>query len=200
MNEFECQVCQKKFTISDDVLSKFPNWKPKYCIKHKNGEVSEEVTGSILDFAKRKYSGGPSTGIFTDGSSRPNPGPGGWGAVWVKDNEIVKQINGSDPNTTNNRMELTALINGLKLVSEDLEIDLYTDSELCSNIINKWMAGWKARGWKKKDGEIKNLDLIKQLDEIVAKRPNVKINWIKAHNGNLWNEYVDLLSDSWNKK
>ena len=199
MNQFECQVCKTKFSLSDEVLAKYPNWKPKYCAKHKNGETKEE-TGSILEIARRKYSGGPTSGIFTDGSSRPNPGPGGWGAVWVKDNEIVQQRNGEDPETTNNRMELTAMIAGLEMVPADLEIDLYSDSALCCNMLNQWIAGWKAKGWKKKDGEIKNLDLVKQLDAIYMKRPKVRINWIKAHNGNLWNEYVDLLSSSWMNK
>ncbi len=144
-----------------------------------------------------RYSGGPQTGVFTDGSSRPNPGPGGWGVVYVRDGTIVAQKHGHDANTTNNRMELTALITALKLLKPDDEIDVFTDSELCVNTVNQWAKNWEKRGWKRSGGPIKNLELVKELYYLSLERPKVKLKWIKAHDGSLWNEYADSLSTAW---
>ncbi|MEZ4752976.1 MAG: ribonuclease H [Bdellovibrionota bacterium] len=144
------------------------------------------------------YSEGPETGVFTDGSARPNPGPGGWGVVWVKAGEIIDQKYGAEPDTTNNRMELLALIEALKMLSDvDQEIIVHTDSNLCVQTINEWAAGWEKRGWKRKTGPIKNLELVKELYELCKAKPNVKLKWIKAHNGWLWNEYADSLATAW---
>lgn len=143
------------------------------------------------------YSAGPQTGIFTDGSARPNPGPGGWGVVYVVDGKVQTELFGHDESTTNNRMELTALINAFKIIPIDTAIQIFTDSELCVNTINTWAHNWKARGWKKKGGEIKNLELVKELFELAQSRPKAQLSWIKAHNGWLWNEYADSLSTAW---
>ncbi|HMO01701.1 MAG TPA: ribonuclease H [Oligoflexia bacterium] len=146
-----------------------------------------------------KFSGGPQSGIFTDGGAQPNPGPGGWGVVWVKNGEIIRELSGYEPQTTNNRMELTALIEGFRLAPINEEIEIFSDSELCVKTINLWAASWETRGWKRKTGEIKNLDLIKTLYELKKNRPLIKLSWIKAHNGWLWNEYADALATSWNQ-
>lgn len=146
-----------------------------------------------------RYRGGPRTGVFSDGSCEGNPGPGGWGVVWVEDGRIVAEKHGSDPDTTNNRMELQALIEGTRLVPEGRGATLYTDSRLCSQTINEWAAGWKARGWKRKTGPIANLDLVRELYGIIESRPELEIEWIKAHVGYRWNEYADALSTAYRR-
>jgi ribonuclease HI len=147
----------------------------------------------------KRYREGPQNGIFTDGGARPNPGPGGWGMVYVVDGKIVDQRHGNDPDTTNNRMELTALIQAYSALPRDAEVDIYSDSELCVNTINKWAAGWERRGWKRKDGPIKNLELVQQLYALHKEHPKVVLKWIKAHNGWLWNEYADSLATAWTR-
>lgn len=154
-------------------------------------------TDSRLQDVLRRYKAGPQSGVFTDGSSIPNPGPGGWGAVYVENGKIIKQECGHDPDTTNNRMELTALINGYKMLPPDAQVTMYSDSNLCVSTINQWAAGWERAGWKRKTGAIANLDLVKELYALSKSRPGVKLEWIKAHNGWLWNEYADCLSTSW---
>ena len=147
----------------------------------------------------RRFRHGPQTGVFTDGAARPNPGPGGWGAVFVKEGIIKAELSGTERETTNNRMELKALIEGYKLIGCDETMDVYSDSELCVRTINEWAAAWERRGWKRKDGPVKNLDLVRELYELQKKRPGVKLNWIKAHNGWLWNEYADSLATAWTR-
>ena len=147
----------------------------------------------------RKHSEGPTTGIFTDGGSTPNPGPGGWGYVHVVDNKIIAQACGHDADTTNNRMELTALIEAFRYLPKDDAVEVYSDSELCVNTVTKWAAGWESKGWKRKTGPIANLDLVKELYQLAKEHPNVSLKWIKAHNGWRWNEYVDGLATYWTR-
>jgi len=144
-----------------------------------------------------RYTAGPDTGIFTDGSCDPNPGPGGWGLVWVEGGEIRAERNGQAPDTTNNRMELQALIEALGLLGEDDKVTVYSDSQLCVKTINEWAAGWEKRGWKRKTGPIKNLDLVQELWALSKARPGAKFQWIKAHDGSRWNEYADALASSY---
>ncbi len=214
MPEFKCIVCDKAFSIPEQVLEQYPNWKPKYCQAHnpkkkqsaegkqaaKKPSFRASSTGELdLPLAEvlTSFTEGPDSGIFTDGSARPNPGPGGWGVVRVKKGEIIAQHYGNSPDTTNNRMELTALIEAFKLVDPAEAEEIYTDSELCVNILTKWAANWKKNNWKKKGGEIKNLELVQELYELYLQRPQVKLAWVRAHNGWLWNEYADSLSTAW---
>jgi ribonuclease HI len=148
---------------------------------------------SVAEVLER-FTEGPATGIFTDGSSRPNPGPGGWGAVFVRDNQLIEQRHGHDPWTTNNKMELTALIAGLEMAPLDMPITVYTDSMLIVNTLTKWAKGWEARGWRRKEGEIANLELVQAAWALLQQRPNVRLEWIRAHDGSRWNEYADALS------
>jgi len=209
MPNFECQTCAASFSVPQSALDKYPGWKPKFCREHspkKSGgskrrgskggaKRSEEnlTTAEVLE----KYSDGPKDGLFTDGSSVPNPGPGGWGAVWVKDGEVVEQCYGQSEMTTNNRMELKALIEAFKLLPIDAKNVVYTDSRLCVDTITKWAPNWKKKGWTKKSGEIKNLELVQELLALYEARPTVKLEWIAAHSGNRWNEYADSLATAW---
>lgn len=140
------------------------------------------------------YSAGPQTGIFTDGACQPNPGPGGWGAVRVRDGEILAIAFGHEPQTTNNRMELLGMIAGLEMAAPAEAVEVYSDSQLVVNTLTQWARGWEARGWKRKEGAVKNLDLVQRAWALVRERPNVTIRWIRAHDGSRWNEYADALS------
>ena len=152
-----------------------------------------------LDEVLARYSDGPQTGVFTDGGSVPNPGPGGWGAVYVAGGEIMRHAHGHDPDTTNNRMELTALIHGCDLVPPRTTMMVYSDSNLAVQSMNDWAKGWERRGWTRKTGPIKNLDLVKELYYKLQARPELTLRWIKAHDGSLWNEYADSLANAWRR-
>jgi len=149
------------------------------------------------DEVLRRYTGGPKTGVFTDGSCEGNPGPGGWGYVWVEDDEIVAQDAGTDPDTTNNRMELKALIEAYKKLPADAEITIHSDSQLCVKTVNEWAVGWEKRGWRRKSGPIANLELVKELYALANAHPSVTLQWIKAHDGTRWNEYADALASAY---
>ena len=144
-----------------------------------------------------RYGAGPKSGVFTDGSCEGNPGPGGWGFVWVQDGDIVLERSGHDPHTTNNRMELQALIEAYRALPRNAEITVHSDSQICVNTINQWAAGWERRGWKRKSGPIANLERVKELWSLAQARPGVTVAWIKAHDGSRWNEYADVLASSW---
>ena len=122
-----------------------------------------------------RYSVGPSTGVFTDGSCSGNPGPGGWGAVRVRDGEILDQRHGFEPGTTNNRMELTAMIAGLELLDPGEEVDVYSDSRLVVQTLTEWAAGWERRGWRRSTGPVKNLDLVRRAWALAQSRPRARI-------------------------
>ena len=115
----------------------------------------------------------------------------------MRGGSVVAQSHGRDPATTNNRMELTALINAFELVPAGVAATVYTDSKLAVSTINEWAAGWEKLGWKRKTGAIQNLDLIKVLYAKARARPEVRLEWIRAHNGTRWNEYADSLSTAW---
>ena len=155
--------------------------------------MPEAPLPELADVLER-YHAGPRTGVFTDGSCEGNPGPGGWGFVWVEDDAIVAQKHGHAPATTNNRMELTALIEAFRALPPEAEITVYSDSELCVKTVNEWAAGWEKRGWKRKTGAFANLELVKELWALYQQRPKVTVRWIKAHDGSRWNEYADALA------
>ncbi len=147
----------------------------------------------------RKYQGGPKTGVFTDGSADPNPGPGGWGVVHVENDRIVKEDAGHEPATTSNRMELLALLAACRIVPKGTPVIVYSDSQLCVSTFTEWAPAWEARGWKRKGGAIKNLDLVQELYGILQQRPELELQWIKAHAGNRWNEYADSLATAYRR-
>jgi len=145
--------------------------------------------------ARSTVASDPTTGAFTDGSAVPNPGEGGWGAVYVVDGEIVAESFGYGGQTTNNRMELTALIRAVDLVPEGVATQVYSDSNLAVRTINEWAAGWEKRGWRRKSGPVENVDLVKAAYEAYRARPELTLVWIRAHVGFTWNEYADRLAN-----
>jgi len=136
--------------------------------------------------------------LYADGACRGNPGPGGWGAV-LSWNQHERELNGGAAETTNNRMELTALIAAFKALPEDAQITVFTDSRLCLDTITKWAPGWERRGWKRKGEPLKNLDLVKELLALYRRHPDCRLEWIAAHNGYRWNEYADSLASAWRR-
>jgi len=146
-----------------------------------------------------KYTDGPQTGVFTDGSSHPNPGPGGWGFVWAQDGEIEMEGHGAEEKTTNNRMEFTALIKAYQALPENAGVTVFSDSQLCVNTITKWAPGWEKKGWTRKGEPLKNLDLVKELLELYRAHPNCPLEWTRAHDGSRWNEYADSLASAWRR-
>ena len=131
--------------------------------------------------------------IYTDGACSGNPGPGGWGAILqYKDTE--RELSGGEKLTTNNRMELLGAISALSALKEPCEIDLYTDSQYIANAINKGgLQGWKAKSWKRKDGELKNVDLWQELDKLLNTH-TVTFHWVKGHADNKFNNRCDELA------
>lgn len=204
---FTCQTCGKEFDVRQDILDRYPGWEPRQCLDCKNGTDNSPATQSPTkgrDYTTAEvletFTAGPETGVFTDGSSQGNPGPGGWGAVYVRDGEIIDSAYGSEEHATNNRMELMAIIAGLGMLTPESTIDVYTDSQLVVNILTKWAEGWKAKGWKKKSsGPIANLELVQEAYALTKQRPRVGIRWIKAHIGNRWNEYADSLATAYRR-
>ena len=131
--------------------------------------------------------------IYTDGSCLQNPGDGGWAAIISKDGEN-KEISGSEKDTTNNRMELSAPINALKQMKSNEQIEIYTDSQYVKLGITKWINKWIVNNWKtSKKEDVKNKDLWIELYNL-NKSLDIKWNWVKAHAGNIMNEKVDLLA------
>lgn len=126
--------------------------------------------------------------LYTDGACKGNPGPGGWGVLLVYKG-VEKELSGSEPQTTNNRMELRAALEGLKALKEPCRVDIYTDSSYLRDGMTQWIHGWKARGWKK----IANPDLWQELDVEAAKH-DVTWHWVRGHDGHPENERVDRLA------
>ena len=219
-----CATCGAGFTPSPEMLARFPGWQPRACPAcyraARRGTGSSRSSGAsgadaggggggrqrgaatreeLLTLAQvlARYDAGPDSGVFTDGSANPNPGPGGWGAVYVVDGEVIAQDHGHDPQTTNNRMELRALLAGIELVPEGTPAVVHSDANLVVRTVTEWAAGWEARGWRRKTGPVENLDLVRPAYERLRERPELEVRWIKAHAGNRWNEYADSLATAY---
>jgi ribonuclease HI len=198
MAEFACQEC-----------GKVPGRTPRFCKSHRASAKAKPTSGtpakapsdaapavqrlppgnaagsktfrssggSTVDLSPdevlARYTSGPTTGVFTDGGARPNPGPGGWGFVYVEDGKIMA---------------------ALEHLPTDARVTIFSDSDLCVKTLTIWAKSWAAKGWRRKEGEIKNLDLVQRAYELARAHPGVKLQWIKAHDGSRWNEYVDALA------
>jgi len=132
--------------------------------------------------------------IYTDGACKGNPGPGGWGA-WLAYGAHEKELWGGEPLTTNNRMELTAVIQALASLKRSSRVALYTDSEYVRNGITTWIHGWKQRGWKTAGKKpVKNIELWQRLDAVAAQH-QVQWHWVRGHAGDPGNERADRLAN-----
>jgi ribonuclease HI len=131
--------------------------------------------------------------LFTDGACSGNPGPGGWAAILIW-GDHRRDLFGGAAETTNNRMELTAAIEGLEALTRGCAVDLHTDSQYLRNGITSWIHGWKRNGWKTADkNPVKNEDLWRRLDEAIA-RHDINWHWVRGHAGDTLNEAADLLA------
>jgi ribonuclease HI len=132
--------------------------------------------------------------IYADGACRGNPGPGGWGALLMMGGR-ERELYGGEPQTTNNRMELTAVIRALEALKRPVQARIYTDSQYVRKGILEWMPNWKTRGWKTADRKpVKNQDLWQALDALAAGH-DLEWHWVKGHSGNPGNERVDALAN-----
>lgn len=131
--------------------------------------------------------------IYADGACSGNPGPGGWGAILIY-GETIKELSGGAPSTTNNRMELSGVITALQTLKEPCKVELYSDSQYVVKAINEgWLTNWQKKGWRRKDGPVKNIDLwltlIPQLE-----LHDISFNWVKGHADNMYNNRCDELA------
>ena len=211
---FTCENCGARFDVRQDVLERYPGWVPARCMacrdktragstqqtrpRNRGSSASRSRDLTLAEVLER-FTDGPDTGVFTDGAAEGNPGPGGWGAVRVVRNEVVAEERGQEGHTTNNRMELMAMIAGLRMVDPSEEAQIYTDSRLVVDTLTKWAAGWERRGWTRKTGPIANLELVQEAYRLFRERPGAKINWIAAHSGYRWNEYADALATAYRR-
>ena len=132
--------------------------------------------------------------IFTDGACKGNPGRGGWGAL-LRSGAKEKELFGGEPLTTNNRMELTAVIRALEALNRPSKVRLYTDSQYVQKGISEWIIGWKLRGWKTADKKpVKNADLWRALDQL-ASQHDIEWLWVRGHDGHPGNEHADRLAN-----
>lgn len=137
----------------------------------------------------------PAVELFTDGACSGNPGPGGWAYILRhRASGAEREDSGGDPQTTNNRMELSAVIEGLRALTKPSTVDLYSDSQYVLNGLSKWLAGWKKKGWKTASKQpVKNVDLWKILDELIQTH-DVSFHWVRGHNDHPENERCDTLA------
>lgn len=130
--------------------------------------------------------------VYTDGSCEPNPGPGGWAAI-IQDGKQEIILKGFNPDSTNNRMELTAALEALKTINRKKSVRVFTDSKYLKNGVESWMKNWKTKNWKRKGGKLANVDLWKQISEEIDQR-RIEWHWVKGHNGNSFNERADQIA------
>ena len=137
--------------------------------------------------------------IWTDGGCRPNPGPGGWGAI-LRFKGAEKELSGGDTATTNNRMELTAAAAALEALKKPSKVVVYTDSEYVKNGITRWMTGWVRKNWRSSTGDpVKNMDLWRRLLD-AAKPHEIEWKWVRGHSGDEMNERADRLATEGREK
>ena len=138
----------------------------------------------------------PPIELFTDGACSGNPGPGGWAAI-LRSGKHESELSGAEGHTTNNRMELTAVIEGLRAIKKPAEVRVHTDSKYVMDGARSWLSSWKARGWKTADKKpVKNEDLWRALDDEQQRHLSVDWTWVPGHSGHAENERADFLARS----
>jgi ribonuclease HI len=188
-------------------MSKFEHYKKviKDLLQDIDAEHLREHAHSLIKYIESRIHEESSTvlisdevlTIYTDGACRGNPGPGAWAYIILQQEQTIEENAAFEYETTNNRMEMSAVIYALKKAKklEAQEIHLYSDSQYVINGIEKWVSGWKSRGWKKADNKVpENVELWRELDEL-NNSLNVKYHWVKGHAGNKYNERADELAN-----
>jgi len=149
---------------------------------------------TILEIIE-KTEGTPGVTIYTDGACKGNPGPGGWGAVFLLE-DLSEDLYGGEAQTTNNRMEMMAVIKALEALPKSCKVDLYTDSMYVRDGLNAWMPNWKKNGWMTADKKpVKNKDLWQEMD-LLQQKHIITWHWVRGHSGNVHNERADDLARS----
>jgi ribonuclease HI len=170
-------------------------------------EPAIETATPVFSLPQESLRKGNCLSLFTDGACRGNPGPGAWAFMaQVKDGEVLFQESGLDPQTTNNKMELTAVVEALLCAKKYFEdnslkysspVLLYSDSKYVLDGMHSWIEGWKARGWKKADNKApENIELWKMVDQLKSNFSNLELVWVKGHAGHPQNEHCDKLANS----
>lgn len=146
-----------------------------------NGRTAGNASNEVID-------------IYTDGACKGNPGVGGWGA-WLRFGAHEKELFGGEAHTTNNRMELLAVIRALESIKRAVPLIIHTDSQYVQKGISEWVTGWKRRGWRTADKQpVKNVDLWQRLDELAAQH-QIEWRWVRGHSGDAGNERADALAN-----
>jgi ribonuclease HI len=149
----------------------------------------------MTDNSQKKTAESGMIDVFTDGACKGNPGPGGWGAL-LRYGTVEKELFGGERDTTNNRMELTAVIRALEALKRHTRVAIHTDSQYVQKGISEWIIGWKRKGWKTADKKpVKNMDLWQQLDALAAQH-DVSWHWVRGHDGHVENERADRLANA----
>ena len=184
-----CKECGRAFTVPAKAMERFPNWKPARCMVCTKNKGDSKRNPPV-------EASGPNmkSGIFTDGSCLGNPGPGGWAYAWVEDGQIIAERNGFERHTTNNRMELRAMIEAYRALKAEATTTIWSDSDLVVNTAMKWAAQWEKQGWERKSGPVVNLDLVRELLAEVRGHPEVQAKWLRGHAGHRWNERANDLA------
>ena len=137
------------------------------------------------------------TAVYTDGCAVPNPGDGGWAVVALRNGEVACEIVGrAQETTTNNRMEMQALIEAFRMLPTDSEAEVFSDSQLSVRTLTEWAPAWRRAGWRRSRGQIANLDLVREALDLFEKRPKCRLRWIRGHAGQRWNERADQLANA----
>lgn len=136
------------------------------------------------------------TAVYTDGCTIPNPGAGGWAVVAIANGRVVSERQGHARHTTNNRMEIQALIEAFRMLPTDTGAEVFSDSQLSVRTLTEWAPAWRRAGWRRSRGGIANLDLVREALELFEERPKCRLRWIRGHAGHRWNERADELANA----
>ena len=136
------------------------------------------------------------TAVYTDGCAIPNPGAGGWAVVAIGNGRVVRERQGHAKDTTNNRMEMQALIEAFRMLPTDTNAEVVSDSQLSIKTLTEWAPAWRRAGWRRSRGAIANLDLVREALDLFEARPNCRLRWVRGHAGHRWNERADQLANA----
>ena len=172
------------------------NWLARRLADTKDGQppASEERTRS--EAPPRAAPGTEITAVYTDGCAIPNPGAGGWAVVAIGNGRVVSERQGHAGHTTNNRMEMQALIEAFRMLPTGTEAEVFSDSQLSVRTLTEWAPAWRRAGWRRSRGGIANLDLVREALELFEERPKCRVRWIRGHAGHRWNERADELANA----